>query len=58
MINWLLFFPDQPKWIVYLRIIATLFVVLLSLISGIILVLQEIECEGYLGVCELNRIDQ
>ena len=50
MINWLLFFPDQSKWIVYLQIIMTSLIVLLSAVSGTILIIQTIECEGYLGV--------
>ena len=54
MINWLLFFPKQTKWTVWVRIVATTLFTLVSVVSGAIIESMNHGCERPLGVllCE------
>lgn len=50
MINWLLFFPDEMRWIVALRFTLVLLVAVLSLFVSFYSFTKEVDCTGTIGV--------
>ena len=50
MINWLLFFPDEMRWIVALRFTLVLLVAVLSMFVSLYSFTKEVDCTGTIGV--------
>lgn len=55
MINWLLFFPDETRWIVALRFTLVLLVAVLSLFVSIYSFTNKVDCTGTIGVGVLGN---
>lgn len=50
MINWLLFFPDEARWVVVLRFSLVSLVAVLSLFVSIYSFTKDVDCTGTIGV--------
>ena len=57
MINWLLFFPDQPRWIIICRFVLCSLFACIAFVSGSIVLITGVKCEGNIGVDTLEVVD-
>lgn len=55
MINWLLFFPDEARWVVALRFSLVSLVAALSLFVSLYSFIKKVDCTGTVGVVLLMK---